>query len=97
MKYSIRGNTFISDGLDIVIAINKYYIWRLISSSHKDMITNEEVFTFEVWLNNKENKDELFEELKFFIDNYGGYIDWHECTHDEEIQKPCVIIEEYRG
>jgi len=97
MKYSIKGSTFISDGTEIIITINKYKIWKLLQSNGKSLITDDDIFDFEVWVNAQEDKDMLFNDLKTFINSYGGNINWHECKHDEDSNEPCVIKESYRG
>lgn len=90
MKYSIRGNMLLSDGSAIVGVLNKYSLWRLITNQ-------DELFTFEAWVNTEAEKDALFNNLKPFVDAYGESIDWHVCTHDESIPAPCVISETYTG
>ena len=94
MKYSIRGNLNISDGSDVITLLNHYELWRLKTSQ---FITDneQEIFSFEVWVNTIEEKNSLFDALKPFVDEYGELIDWHECAHDEEISLPCVITETY--
>jgi hypothetical protein len=91
MKYSIRGQLPITDGSQVVSVINTYVLWRLITDQTEE-------FNFEVWLNTSTDKDSLFNQLKPFVDQNTGSIDWHECCHDEppEMQHPCVISEEYR-
>jgi hypothetical protein len=39
----------------------------------------------------------LFGDLKGQVKLLGGEISWHECTHDEENPKPCVVVESYQG
>lgn len=97
MKYSIKGNLAISDGSGVVEILNKYNLWRLVTNNYKDAITNVEYFTFEAWVDTEAEKTNLFNELKPIVDVNGELINWHECTHDEEVQQPCVIAEEYRG
>lgn len=97
MKYSIKGSTFMSDGTKVIDIINGYKLWKLSSYNRKSLITKDDVFDFEVWLNTGEEKDMLFDDLKLIIDTYGGNIGWHECTHDELDSKPCEIVETYRG
>lgn len=97
MKYSIRCSTFMSDGTEIIDVINEYKIWKLISSKGKSLITRDDTFNFEVWLNTLEDKNMLFNDLKIFIDSYGGDVNWHECKHDEDTREPCEIAEIYRG
>lgn len=93
MKYSISGRICCSDGTDIINTINKYSLWRLIANnSYEDSI---EHYTFEVWVNLETDKTNLFEELKSFVHNHSGEISWHECTHDEKLSKPCLIVETY--
>lgn len=94
LKYSIRGHLSLSDGSPVVAVLNTYNLWRLVTSQEK--VGKEDIFTFEVWLNTVIDKTSLFNELKVFVDDYGEKIDWHECTHDEEIPTSCVIIEEYK-
>lgn len=84
-----------SDGSNIVTIINKYVLWRLYTAQEKDR-EEKDWFTFEAWLNTSEDKDNLFNELKPFVDEYGEKIDWHECSHDEATPIPCVIAEEYK-
>ncbi|MGO4181208.1 hypothetical protein AB4Z17_08510 [Paenibacillus sp. TAF43_2] len=96
MKNSIRGEIHTVDGALIIIAeINKYQLWRLITAEiMDDMGANN--FTFEAWVNNEADKTALFDNLKLYVDKWGGWIDWHQCTHDEPTAQPCVIEEEYR-
>ncbi|MFQ8550181.1 hypothetical protein ABFJ98_3777 [Acinetobacter baumannii] len=95
MKYSIRGNLSLADGTSVNDVLNQYTLWRLITNQTTDELGND-LFTFEAWVNTLTDKDNLFNELKPFVDQYGEVIDWHECTHDESTQAPCVISEEYR-
>ena len=96
MKYSIRGNLNMSDGSPVVALLNKYVLWRL--ETRQTAGENEQDnISFEVWLNTETQKNGLFNELKSYVDEYGEMIDWHECTHDELISKPCVISETYTG
>lgn len=96
MKYSIRGTLNLTDGQSVVDVLNSYSLWRLITNQ----TTSEDgtqLFTFEAWVNTLTDKDSLFNDLKPFVDTSGEVIDWHECSHDEAISRPCVIAEEYRG
>lgn len=95
MKYSIRGNLSLTDGSSVVNVLNNYSLWRLITSQTVDE-NNKDLFIFEVWVNTSTDKNNLFNQLKPFVDQYGELIDWHECTHDEVTQSPCVISEVYR-
>lgn len=97
MKYSIRGNIFLENAENIVAVINKYSLWKLITSMEKDEVSNSNVFLFEVWVKKNDDKNNLFNELKQFVNTSGGSIDWHECSHDEDIRQPCEIAEIYRG
>jgi hypothetical protein len=97
MKYSISGNLAMADGSAVVPLLNKYTLWRLITEQGQHPITQESIFTFEVWLNTEVDKTNLFNELKPFVGINGEVINWHNCTHDEDIPQPCVIVEEYRG
>lgn len=97
MKYSVRGAINTVDGALIIIAeINKYQLWRLMTADAMDNEGNE-AFTFEAWVNTEIDKTLLFDDLKPFVDQWGGWIDWHECTHDEPHPQPCVIAEMYPG
>jgi hypothetical protein len=91
VKYSVRGSIRTTDGARIVAAINNYALWRLVT----EQIAEE--FTFEAWVNAESDKTTLFNELKSFITELSGVIDWHVCTHDEASTLPCVTAEEYRG
>lgn len=89
-KFSIRGTFPIADGSPVVAEINKYVLWRLVTGQI-------DAFTFEAWVNTSNDKTALFNDLKPFVDAYGGSIDWHECTHDEPDPRPCEIEETYEG
>lgn len=90
MKYSIRGAIRTIDGEALIVAtINNYTLWRLDTSSV------DGTFTFEVWVNTSTDKTALFDDLKPFVNTWGGSIDWHECSHDEATPKPCAISETY--
>lgn len=89
MKYSIRGTIKTTDGTGVIGTINKYTLWRLVSGNETDS------FTFEAWLTSSTDKDALFGELIPYVDSNAGNITWHECTHDENPPKPCVIAESY--
>lgn len=91
MKYSVRGSMNLTDGTEVNLMLNKYILWRLVTTQTAD------TFSFEAWVNTVEDKDSLFNELKPFVDVNGEVVDWHECSHDEPISTPCVIAEEYRG
>jgi hypothetical protein len=96
LKYSIRGKLKTLEGIEIITLINKYSIWAL--KSNKDIDEkNNILFTFEVWLEYIQDKTQLFNELKPLVNQYGGLIDWHECSHDEipQNQIPCEIAEIY--
>lgn len=97
MKYSISGSTFMNDGTDVINVINKYRLWKLKSSNTKSNIIKDFVFEFEAWVNSEEDKNMMFNELKQFVDTYGGSLSWHECRHDEDTNKSCVMSEVYRG
>ena len=90
-----------SDGSNVITLLNEYNLWRLETYQMRgNKFIPEEAdkiyFKFEVWLNSEEERSTLFDELKSFVDQYGGVIDWHLCTHDEEYKTPCEIAEEYR-
>jgi hypothetical protein len=89
MKYSIRGSFNIDDKQAVLDTIEKYPLWRPIEEGESDGI-----YSFEVFLNAELDKDNLFEELKPLVQE-GESIDWHECCHDENIKRPCVIAETY--
>lgn len=88
MKYSIRGSLNTTDGTGIVNTINNYSLWRFVTGTN-------ETFTFEAWVNSEIEKNALFASLKPYVDTLTGSIDWHECSHDETTQQPCVIAETY--
>ena len=96
MKYSVRGTLNMSDGASVIALLNTFELWRL---ETKQSVNEEEqdIFTFEVWVNTAQEKTHLFEQLKPFVDVYGEMIDWHECTHDEAVSLPCAIAETYQG
>lgn len=97
MKFSVRGAINTVDGALIIIAdINKYQLWRLVTADSMDQ-SGADAFTFEAWVNTETDKTGLFGDLKPYVDRWGGWIDWHECTHDEATAQPCTIAEEYRG
>jgi hypothetical protein len=91
MKYSIKGQLSLTDETELVSLFNRYTLWRL------DVMKSEDKITFEVWLNTVEEKDQMFGELKYYVDMFGEKIDWHKCTHDEPVGTECKIIEEYKG
>lgn len=96
MKYVVRGNFVINDQQDILDIIQKYPLWKpLVENTYTDD-EGLEWYSFESLLNAEEDKTSLFEELKTFVTYTGEWIDWHECTHDENIPKPCMIKEDYR-
>lgn len=51
--------------------------------------------SYEIWVDTVEQKDILFNDLKTFVDENGGAVSWHECSHWEEVRSPCIIAEEY--
>lgn len=85
-----------SDGASAVALLNEYELWRLKTRQFIDR-NEREIFSFEVWVNTVEEKDSLFDALKVYVDEFGEMIDWHECTHDEIVHAPCVIVETYGG
>jgi hypothetical protein len=95
MKYSIRGNLNMSDGSAVVGVINKYPLWRLITSQSTDP-NNVNTFSFEAWVNTDTDKNGMFNDLKPIVDASTGSIDWHNCTHDEPIPQSCTVVETYR-
>jgi hypothetical protein len=96
MQYSIRGTLNTSDDTKIKGVINKYRSLDKESlSSHSDK-NGKPQFLFELKTKDLVKKSGMFLEFKTLVDEYTGSIDWHECSHDEPTQKPCVIAEEYR-
>lgn len=91
MKYSIRGTIHNTEGESIAPVLQSYTAWRLVMENSWD----DGSFIFEIWLSTSEESGSLFEELKPYIDEYGGSIDWHVCTHDQRIKEPCTIEETY--
>lgn len=97
MKYSIKGQTFVSDGSSIISIVNKYKVWKLEQSIIEDIISKTDIFVFEVWVDTVDERNNLFDDLKQIINNNGGFINWHKCYHDEKLRTSCIIEEEYRG
>lgn len=101
MKYSIIGNLngIVAGSVEeqaVVDKVNTYNpIWRFVPNIYK---TDEgiSVMTFEIWLETVDIRNACFTEMKAFVDKHNGSTTWHECTHDEPTQAPCVIAEEYR-
>jgi hypothetical protein len=94
MKYSVRGEIpNLSDAADanLLVIINNYFLYQLVTK----VVSGTR--TFEAWVNYLPDKNGLFNDLKFFVDQCGGWIDWHECSHDEAVSQPCVISETYTG
>ena len=84
-----------SDGASVVALLNSYNLWQ--PSEPKQFIDRNgvNIFNFEVKLNTAEEKDSLFNALKAYVNEFSGWIDWHECRHDEFSPAPCVIVETY--
>ena len=97
MKYSIRGHLNASGGTSVVTLLNEYDLWEPLEPKQIIDRNGRNVFSFEVKLNTVEEKDSLFEDLKDYVNDFGGWVDWHECRHDEFYPGPCVIAETYRG
>lgn len=51
----------------------------------------------ETWLDTSmvQERLDIFNKFKTFVTNNGGYVDWHECSHDAEPKTPCLISESY--
>jgi hypothetical protein len=96
MKYSIIGNLKTSDDMSIINMIHPFFVYKLDPKKGTDEVGNP-VFNFEAWLPNMTDKNNLYNQLKLKVDELGGSVSWHECTHDEDYPQPCVLIEEYRG
>lgn len=95
MKHSIRGLIPTVDGALIILAtINKYFLYNL-KVANSMTAAGEDAFEFEAWVNTDEEKVALFDDLKPFVDRWGGSIEYHACTHDEAFHLPCVITETY--
>jgi hypothetical protein len=90
VKYSVRGNFNSEKQEEVTNIITNYPLWRPFEPT-----TMDEFFSFEVFLNALDDKTNLFNDLKSLV-QVGDFIDWHECTHDENVQRPCEIAEEYR-
>lgn len=98
MKKSVRGNIKTKTQADkdaIVTDINKYLLWKLDTQTLIDDETGEESFVFEAWVENDSDESKLFTDMKRHADKLKGKLDRHDCTHDEQHKKPCVISEEY--
>jgi hypothetical protein len=96
MKYSIKGNFKTKDDATVINIINQFFIYKLAPQKTTDEVGNP-LFIFEAWLPNLLDKNNLYNQLKLKVDELGGSVSWHECTHDEDYPQPCVLIEEYRG
>lgn len=99
MKKSIRGNLKTKTQADkevVVSDINKYLLWKLDTQEVIDDETGESSLVFEAWVENESDESKLFADMKRHADKHKGSIDRHECSHDEQYKKPCVIAEEYR-
>lgn len=93
MKYSIRGKLSLNDSLSVLAVFNLFEFW-----SEPIIRTRNDHFYFETWVNTDLEREDLFNSLKPFVNVENElFIDWHECTHDEEIPKACVISEVFRG
>lgn len=79
----------------MVTDINRFSLWRLVTATEIDESENQ-VFTFEAWVNSESEKTALFTLLKPHVDHHTGAIDWHTCSHDEMTHMPCVIAETYK-
>jgi hypothetical protein len=66
-------------------------------SSDESNYTTEGIESFEVVEETFEGLTTTFAALKLEVDRYGGVVDWHECSHGTEDEKPCVIAETYKG
>ncbi|WP_078548640.1 hypothetical protein [Litchfieldia alkalitelluris] len=100
MKKSIRGNikTKLQSDKDLIVSdINKYTLWKLDTQNIVDIETGEESFAFEAWLNDSKDEFGLWADMKKHVDKHKlkSKIDKHDCTHDEQHKKPCVIAETY--
>jgi hypothetical protein len=53
----------------------------------------------EAWLDVtlSDERIQIFNKFKNFVINNGGSVDWHECSHDEGINKPCIVSESFDG
>lgn len=93
MKYSIRGNLRNTEGDTVIPLLQSFIAWRLTMENDWDTGT----FQFEIWLAEDADRSSLFQTLKASVNLFGGSIDWHECTHDQQAKQPCVIAETYAG
>lgn len=94
MKYSIRG-VFYSD--EAYAATEPVFASYVLENIYRESRFEDAGFTFSTIAFDEHNKTELFEALKPFIDTFGGWMDWHFCSHGELEQSPCVIVETYAG
>lgn len=93
MRYSIIG-TSISEESDFKMASE---IIDDIEDTFRVIEFEDGNVNFEIWVDTVEQKDILFNDLKVFIDENGGRISWHECSHWNDVRTPCVIAEDYGG
>lgn len=95
MKYSIRGRIRSADGTPIIADVNQFALWRLVTENAIDE-SDYPVFNFEAWVNTESDKLSLFNLIKVHVDENTGYVDWHECTHDEPYPHSCIVAETYQ-
>lgn len=88
MKYSIRGNLINGVGDDLYAITDNYPIRQLVTSKH-NLVDDDVIFNFEVWVATIPIRNNLYEDLKALIDLRNGFMSWHECYHDELPIKPC--------
>ncbi|OBZ13344.1 hypothetical protein [Bacillus sp. FJAT-26390] len=93
MIYKIRGEITTFDGVPVIVAALGVYPLELIVQDVE--VNGVDAFSFEAMTVGEEVKTAVFNDLKPFVDRWGGWIDWHFCSHDDPIKKPCAIAETY--
>lgn len=93
MRYSISGTT--TDRTDIRELNITSRMIENIEDTYKIIEFGNGEVSFEIWVDTVEQKDILFDDLKLFIDENGGVVKWHECSHWDDVKTPCVIAEAY--
>lgn len=93
MKYSVKGSLRTTDASVLMATLGKYTS-DISSSQHTDP-EGHAVLIFEAWVASTEDKTAMFEDLKPLVDMFGEAINWHECSHEETVSRPCVIRETY--
>lgn len=93
MRYAISGGTFAKDK-EIDQASG---VMDDVEDTYKIFKYDNGEVSFDLWVETEAQKDTLFSDLKTFVDQHGGSVSWHECSHWEGAVTPCIIAESYGG